>query len=158
MLGISSLLKNTCILGKTSCNTWRRYISVNDKRRMNSTSQWRHRMTVHAEETLSSQLAERACKISWRQSTSGFCGVLFKRRYNCLFVLSYSKIPFYSSLPTAILLQFEIFSFPTTSLTSSSQLTLSTNPYCNWLFFSPNFLYPCLQYAKSTSFSTLLYT
>jgi len=123
MLGISSLLKNTWILRNTSCNTWRRYISVNDRRRMNSASQWRHRMTVHMEETLPCHhLLLRACKISWRQSTSGFFGVL--RSYNCLFVSPYSKIPFYSSLPTTILLQFWIFSFPTTSLTSSSHLTL----------------------------------
>jgi hypothetical protein len=52
-----------------------------------------------------------------------FFSVLFKRRYNRLFVLPYSTIPLYSSLSTAILLQFWIFSCPT-SLTSSSHLTL----------------------------------
>jgi len=118
MLGISSLLKNT----KKDLKTL--HFCQWQKDELNFTVTSSDDCSRGEITTLPSQLAERACKISWQQSISGFFSVLFKRCYNRLFVLPYSTIPFYSPLSTTILLQFWIFSFPTTSLTSSSHLTL----------------------------------
>lgn len=165
MLGISSLLKNTWIPRNSSCNTWRRYISVNDRRRMNSPSQWRHWMTVHMEETprhhiLLRELAKyhggrahRAFLVCYLEDATTVFSFFPTQKFPS--ILPYPQPSYSNSKPSVFP---HLWHHRPILLSVYQSYSLSTNPsYCNWLFFSLNFLYPFLQYAQYISFPMLLY-